>query len=61
MCDNAELMDILKTNFLMKYNHNYSYAEINEMSMFRRTIEIQMLQEKLEEDRKNQQKQNRGF
>ncbi len=54
MFDNDEIIDIYNQNFLLKYLYNYNYTELGMMTPLRRTLELNMLMERLEEEKKKQ-------
>jgi hypothetical protein len=47
-------MAMLKTNFVLKHNHNWSLTELEEMVPFEREIYTMLLLEQLEKERKQQ-------
>ena len=52
MVGNDELVDLLKTNFLLMHEHNFSLTEIEEMVPYEREIYLLMLIEHLERKKK---------
>lgn len=52
MVGNDELVDLLKTNFLLMHEHNFSLTEIEEMVPYEREIYLLMLIEHLEKKKK---------
>lgn len=53
MVGNGELIDLMKSNFLLMNEHRFSLSEIEEMVPYEREIYIMLLLDHLEHKKKN--------
>lgn len=53
MIGNGELVDLMKSNFLLMNEHRFSLSEIEEMIPYEREIYIMLLLDHLERKKKN--------
>jgi hypothetical protein len=55
MVGNGELLDLMKSNFLLMNEHHFSLSEIEDMVPYEREIYIMLLLDHLERKKKNLQ------
>jgi hypothetical protein len=55
MVGNGELIDLMKSNFLLMNEHRFSLTEIEDMVPYEREIYIMLLLDHLERKKKNAQ------
>ena len=53
MVDNNELIEMYRTDFLLQKKHGYTLSELDNMMIYEREINIEIVIEQIEKESKN--------